>query len=502
MFSNFVEAWNYLPFGRFILNTVFVAGIGTLITLVASAMSGYAFARLNFRFRGGLFVLYLSTLIVPQEVIVIPMFLVMQQLGWVNSYQALILPWAFTAFGTFLLRQFFLTIPRELEEAAKIDGCGHIRILRSIIIPISAPALAVLAVFTFISYWNSFSVAVDHRQRHRQDDRPTRSGPLPRAARPTLGAVDGSRDHLDGAHCDPRPRPAEVPCSGASPCRDWAVGEYDHEPIRRQRAESRSVSDGQGGRSTKPDEGDRRRDHQHSAHDFDRGAWRRVTGYRRSRTSPPTSDFPGLPFARPSGLSRCSGSSTPGKGDASYITGLGPELLLGALGLAVDLQREDTIPDLLAVRRILEPAATALAATRVTVVDLEQIRSLHPVQTSTTTRSATTSSSTGSSTTPSLAPRGNTAAIGAARRPRGPDRADARMAGSDAARQSSTAPWRSTRLIADALDAHDADLAYAAATVHVAGVEAWVRIPKPGWSTLAAQHVHAHGTHPRRLVEE
>jgi multiple sugar transport system permease protein len=156
MFSNFVEAWNYLPFGRFILNTVFVAGIGTLITLVASAMSGYAFARLNFRFRGGLFVLYLSTLIVPQEVIVIPMFLVMQRLGWVNSYQALILPWAFTAFGTFLLRQFFLTIPRELEEAAKIDGCGHIRILSSIIIPISAPALAVLAVFTFISYWNSF----------------------------------------------------------------------------------------------------------------------------------------------------------------------------------------------------------------------------------------------------------------------------------------------------------------------------------------------------------
>jgi multiple sugar transport system permease protein len=155
-FSNFVEAWNYLPFGRFILNTVFVAGIGTLITLVASAMSGYAFARLNFRFRGGLFVLYLSTLIVPQEVIVIPMFLVMQRLGWVNSYQALILPWAFTAFGTFLLRQFFLTIPRELEEAAKIDGCGHIRILRSIIIPIAAPALAVLAVFTFISYWNSF----------------------------------------------------------------------------------------------------------------------------------------------------------------------------------------------------------------------------------------------------------------------------------------------------------------------------------------------------------
>ena len=142
MFSNFAEAWNYLPFGRFILNTLFVAGIGTLITLVASTTAGYAFARLNFKFQGGLFILYLSTLIVPQEVIVIPMFLVMQKLHWVNTYQALILPWAFTAFGTFLLRQFFITIPRELEEAAKIDGCGHIRILRSIVIPVAAPAIA------------------------------------------------------------------------------------------------------------------------------------------------------------------------------------------------------------------------------------------------------------------------------------------------------------------------------------------------------------------------
>ncbi len=156
LFSNFAEAWNYLPFGRFILNTLFVAGVGTLITLVASTTAGYAFARLNFKFQGGLFILYLSTLIVPQEVIVIPMFLVMQRLHWVNTYQALILPWAFTAFGTFLLRQFFITIPRELEESAKIDGCGHVRILRSIIIPIAAPAIAVLAVFTFISYWNSF----------------------------------------------------------------------------------------------------------------------------------------------------------------------------------------------------------------------------------------------------------------------------------------------------------------------------------------------------------
>src|SRR3954453_9571411 len=156
MVSNFADAWNYLPFGRFILNTIFVAAVGTSVTLVASTLSGYAFARLNFRFRGGLFVLYLSTLIVPQEVIVIPMFLVMKQVGWVNSYQALILPWAFTAFGTFLLRQFFITVPKELEEAAKLDGCGHLRILTRIFIPIAAPAFAVLAVRTFVGYWNSF----------------------------------------------------------------------------------------------------------------------------------------------------------------------------------------------------------------------------------------------------------------------------------------------------------------------------------------------------------
>jgi multiple sugar transport system permease protein len=156
LFGNFTAATDYLPFGRFMLNTFFVAAAGTLITLATSAMSAYAFARLRFRFRDGIFLLYLGTLMVPQEVVVVPMFLIMQKLGWVNTFQGLILPWAFTAFGTFLLRQFFLTIPIELEEAAKIDGAGHWRILTRVIAPIAAPAFAVLAVFTFINYWNSF----------------------------------------------------------------------------------------------------------------------------------------------------------------------------------------------------------------------------------------------------------------------------------------------------------------------------------------------------------
>ena len=155
-FSNYPEAFNYLPFGHFMLNGLIVAGLGTLVTVVSSTMAGYAFARLQFKGRDGIFLLYLGTLMVPQEAIVVPMFILMKNLGWINSYQALILPWAFTAFGTFLLRQFFLTIPRELEEAARIDGASKPRILVQILVPIARPAIGVLTVFTFITYWNSF----------------------------------------------------------------------------------------------------------------------------------------------------------------------------------------------------------------------------------------------------------------------------------------------------------------------------------------------------------
>jgi multiple sugar transport system permease protein len=119
-------------------------------------LAAYAFARLPFRGREPLFLLYLVTLMVPQEVMIVPMFILMQQFGWVNSYQALILPWAFSAFGTFLLRQFFLSIPKELEEAALVDGANRMHILVRVILPIARPAVAVLAVFTFINYWNSF----------------------------------------------------------------------------------------------------------------------------------------------------------------------------------------------------------------------------------------------------------------------------------------------------------------------------------------------------------
>jgi multiple sugar transport system permease protein len=154
--KNYADAFTFAPFDRYFLNSLFVAIAGTLVVVVASSMSAYAFARLKFRGREQLFVLFLGTLMVPQEVLIVPMYWLMQTLGWVDSYWALILPWAFTAFGTFLLRQFFLTVPAELEEAARVDGCGPFRSFLRIMLPLARPAIAVLTVFTFISFWGSF----------------------------------------------------------------------------------------------------------------------------------------------------------------------------------------------------------------------------------------------------------------------------------------------------------------------------------------------------------
>jgi multiple sugar transport system permease protein len=154
--GNFVDAWTYLPFGHFIFNTLVVAVGGTLLVVLTSSLAAYAFARLQFPGRDVVFVLYLGTLMVPQAVLVVPQFFLIKDLGWINTYQALILPMAFTAFGTFLLRQFFKGIPIELEEAAKLDGCSRLRILFQVILPLSTAALSVLGLFTFIGFWNNF----------------------------------------------------------------------------------------------------------------------------------------------------------------------------------------------------------------------------------------------------------------------------------------------------------------------------------------------------------
>lgn len=154
--SNFADVFAYGPFARYIGNSFFVASAGTLVVLVVSTTAGYAFGRLRWPGRDLVFVLFLATLMVPQEVLVVPMFILMQWFGWVDSYQSLIFPFAFTAFGTFLMRQFFRGIPYELDEAARVDGAGAVRTFWQIILPLARPAVAVLVVFTFLSFWNSY----------------------------------------------------------------------------------------------------------------------------------------------------------------------------------------------------------------------------------------------------------------------------------------------------------------------------------------------------------
>ncbi|MBP1232990.1 multiple sugar transport system permease protein [Arthrobacter sp. PvP102] len=154
--SNYVTAWTAIPFGRIILNSFLVATAGALLTTVVSLLSAYAFARLQFKHRDKLFLVFLGTLVLPQEVLVIPLYIMMNKLDMVNSLPALIVPFAFGAFGAFLIRQFLLALPIEFEEAARIDGAGSIRILWSVILPLVRAPLAVVAVFSFIDYWSSF----------------------------------------------------------------------------------------------------------------------------------------------------------------------------------------------------------------------------------------------------------------------------------------------------------------------------------------------------------
>jgi multiple sugar transport system permease protein len=144
------------PIGRMLFNSVLVAGLTTLGQLITCSMAAYAFARLKFRGHNLVFLLYLATLMVPFQVTITPLFILMRIFDWINTYQGLILPGVFSAFGTFLLRQAFLTIPTEYEEAAYMDGASPLAIFLKIILPLSKPALATLSVFAFMGSWNAF----------------------------------------------------------------------------------------------------------------------------------------------------------------------------------------------------------------------------------------------------------------------------------------------------------------------------------------------------------
>ena len=154
--SNYQKAFEIIPFVANVLNSLKVGGLITLGQLITCSMAAFAFAKLRFPGRNFLFILLLSSLMVPLQVVIIPTFILMRMLGLVNTHASLILPSLISAFGIFLLRQFFLTIPDELVDSAKIDGASYFTIFWRIILPLAKPALSVLALFTFNFYWNEF----------------------------------------------------------------------------------------------------------------------------------------------------------------------------------------------------------------------------------------------------------------------------------------------------------------------------------------------------------
>jgi sn-glycerol 3-phosphate transport system permease protein len=143
-------------FRRYLFNSLVVSAVITLGQLTTSAMAAYAFAFMRFPGRGILFALFLATMMVPIEVAIIPNYRTIQWLGWIDTYPGLVAPFLATGFGTFLLRQAFLTIPTELRDAAEMDGYGHVRFLLRIVLPLSRGALATLAVFSFLQAWNQY----------------------------------------------------------------------------------------------------------------------------------------------------------------------------------------------------------------------------------------------------------------------------------------------------------------------------------------------------------
>jgi len=143
-------------FMRYYFNSLYVAAAVTFLQCLTSAMAAYAFSRLRWRGRDSVFLMYLATMMIPGLVLMIPNYQIMMHLGWVDSYEGMVIPAAFSAFGTFLLRQFMLTIPSSLDEAAKIDGASHWQVFWEVIMPLARPGLIVLCIFTFMGTYNSF----------------------------------------------------------------------------------------------------------------------------------------------------------------------------------------------------------------------------------------------------------------------------------------------------------------------------------------------------------
>jgi multiple sugar transport system permease protein len=152
--KNYQEVFTLLPFFKFMMNTFIITVLRTAGQLFLCSLAAYAFARIVFPGRNILFVLALSVLMVPGQVFLLPQYMIMVKLGWLNTLQAVVVPGLFSAFGTFLLRQFFMGLPKELEEAARLDGCNHFQIYWRIMLPLAKPGLIALGIFTILWSWN------------------------------------------------------------------------------------------------------------------------------------------------------------------------------------------------------------------------------------------------------------------------------------------------------------------------------------------------------------
>ncbi|HOH53753.1 MAG TPA: ABC transporter permease subunit [Fervidobacterium sp.] len=156
VFQNYVLAWQAAPFGIYYVNTIFVAVVTTLLEIVISAMAAYAFSWMRFPGRDLLFSIFLATMMVPGEVLLVPNFITITKFGWIDTYYALIVPWVVSVFSIFLMKQHFMSIPTELFDAARIDGCSHWRYLWQIVMPLSRPVVITTALLKFVGSWNSF----------------------------------------------------------------------------------------------------------------------------------------------------------------------------------------------------------------------------------------------------------------------------------------------------------------------------------------------------------
>lgn len=154
--DNFPAAWQAAPFGRYYLNSFITTFFGAALEVTLALFSAYALAYLRFPRKDLVFLLLLAALMIPVEITIVPNYLTIARLGWINTYQGIIIPGAAIAYGTFLLRQAFLAVPREILEAARVDGAGHLRILFSVVAPIAQPAIVTMALLSVVSKWNEF----------------------------------------------------------------------------------------------------------------------------------------------------------------------------------------------------------------------------------------------------------------------------------------------------------------------------------------------------------